>query len=82
MSTVLCIGNIILTVTAVGQWFPNGYMPDGGGIIPQKWGLLLGLHIIALGMTGFFIDPRISSQNGPYLIFSVFACITVSIAGY
>ena len=61
LSMVYCLGNAIMAITAVGQWFPENDSVKTN-IQPQTWGPLIGLQIIALGTGG--IKPCVSSFGG------------------
>jgi len=68
MSMVYMIGNGMLSVTSVGQWFTDGTFTDSEGEMeyqPFKWGPLLALHLIALGTGG--IKPCVSAFGGDQL---------------
>ena len=68
MSTVYLIGNAVMAMSAVGKWslFQSSaeYDETSGfyDYVPEFWGPILALHLIALGTGG--IKPCVSSFGG------------------
>ncbi|XP_063674191.1 peptide transporter family 1-like isoform X2 [Bolinopsis microptera] len=68
MSTVYLIGNAVMAMSAVGKWsvFQNSASYDEASgfydYVPEFWGPILALHLIALGTGG--IKPCVSSFGG------------------